>query len=364
MDLDVLRGQLLVWMALNHVPCALWFLVQQPVGFVTAAEAFILLAGILVGHIYSERFITHGKTSTTRLLMRRVGVIYGAHLLTVAGVLVWMGSYAILVGNGQPPVASPWAWFDHPWQALAATLLLIHQPGLLDVLPLYCGCLLITPLALRQLMRGRRNGLLVGSAALWAFTNVAVPGAPTIYGVINTGAFNFGAWQFLFIIGITAGHAHRSGELPRLLRPRRALCIIGASIALWLLAARHGWCRWGLPSWFWAEWSNKNDLAPLRLLNVLALAVLLRALLMTRPDRPPVLALRNRLLALLGRHSLAVFSIHAVVAIMILGLPAWFEWSRWGPWLGPVLLLIAMITTAEIAERLARRKRLRQPAPP
>lgn len=361
--LDALRGLFLLWMALNHVPCALGFLTRQPLGFVTAAEGFILLAGVLVGLVYTKRFTQEGKTAATRHLLRRVCVVYRAHLITVAAVLVWMGLYALLSGSGRPPVGTPWIWFEQPLGSLLATVFLLHQPGLLDVLPLYCGCLLITPLALRQLMRGRRTALLAGSALVWAFTNVAVPSQPTVYGVINTGAFNFGAWQFLYLLGVAAGHARATAHQAQALHLSRPLLAASALICVLLLAARHGWFTAGQPEAFWRAWSNKNDLAPLRLLNVLALAMLLNASLVDRGRRPPWLTLRSRPLELLGRHSLVVFATHAVLALIILGLPAWFEWTRWGPWVGPTLLLAAMFGAATVADRLARSAGGRQARP-
>lgn len=358
-DFDVLRGGMLVWMALNHVPCALWRIAQQPLGFFTAAEGFVLISGLVAGVIYTQRFVREGKNSTTRKLMRRVCTVYGAHLMTVTGVLFWMGAYAVLTGQGQPPVGSPWAWFQDPVPTLITTIFLLHQPGLLDVLPLYCGCLLITPLALRQLMRGRSRALLAGSALLWGFTNLALPNQPTVYGIINTGAFNFGAWQFLYLLGVTAGHAYASGSWDRVLRPGRTLIAVSAALAILLLAIRHGWVTGGLSQDFWIGWSNKNNLAPLRLLNVLVLALLLRALILNLPNGSLGLTPHNRTLAILGRHSLVVFSVHVVVALVILGLPGWFEWTRWGPWAGPVLLLSSMLAAAAIADQLARQDQSR-----
>ena len=41
-ELDVLRGGLLTYMAINHIPCATWPVTRHPFGFMAAAEGFVL----------------------------------------------------------------------------------------------------------------------------------------------------------------------------------------------------------------------------------------------------------------------------------------------------------------------------------
>jgi hypothetical protein len=53
-QLDTLRGFLLVWMTLTHLPTHISPYSNQMVGYVSAAEGFILLAAILVGRIYQS----------------------------------------------------------------------------------------------------------------------------------------------------------------------------------------------------------------------------------------------------------------------------------------------------------------------
>lgn len=354
-DFDVLRGMFLVIMAVNHVPWAGWFLTQQPLGFVTAAEGFVLLAGVLVGVVYTRKFHTGGKAATTRLLVRRAGKIYLAHVACIAAVFAWVWLYASFSDAGSPPVGSPWIYHERPVAAALASLALILQPGLLDVLPMYFGFVLVTPMVLRQLMRGRLIGVLIGSGLCWAFTNVAIPPHPIVHGLIDTSSFNFGAWQLLYVLGLAAGHAWSEKRLARWLTPSGTLLAVLAALALGLALARHGVLDLGLSPATLEMWVNKNDLSPLRLLNVAVLALLVRAWLASRARRG-TLGIGCAPLALLGRHSMAVFAVHVVAAIVILGLPSWFAWTAWGPWFGPALLLGAMFATAAIAEQLAARR--------
>src|SRR5213082_2065217 len=50
-QLDALRGFLLVWMTLTHLPTRVSAYSNQVVGYVSAAEGFILLAAVLTGQI-------------------------------------------------------------------------------------------------------------------------------------------------------------------------------------------------------------------------------------------------------------------------------------------------------------------------
>ena len=51
-ELDALRGLFLVWMTLTHLPTRFSDFVNQPIGFVSAAEGFVFISALLVGRIY------------------------------------------------------------------------------------------------------------------------------------------------------------------------------------------------------------------------------------------------------------------------------------------------------------------------
>ena len=352
--IDIIRGLLLVFMAINHlpVPAVLAPVLRQPLGVVTAAEGFVLMAGLLIGLIYTRKLARDGSGPVNRQLLRRAGRIYVAHLACLAGVFAWMGAYAILSGTGEPPLGSPWALFEQPAAALGATILLLHQPGLLDVLPMYCGLVLVTPLVLHQLQRRRAVGVLVVSALLWGITNLIDEPRPLVRGLLNTGAFNFGAWQFIYLAGLVAGHAWQEGRWPAWLRPsRRMLWIAGGGLVVFM-AFNHHVARTGFAADLWLPLVNKNNLAPLRLLNAALLAFTVWSWLALRAARGAP-SPRCAPLARMGRHSLPVFSVHVVVALVILGLPRHFEWSPVGVWFGPPILIAVMFATAAVADRLA-----------
>ncbi|MFT4176911.1 MAG: OpgC domain-containing protein [Luteolibacter sp.] len=346
--LDTLRGALLVLMALNHITSDFRWLTQQPFGYATAAEGFIFLAGLVVGLVYSRRWLKSGPLPTSRLLLKRCAVIYGAHLASIAGISLWMLFYSRTTGS--LPVGSPWPWFHQPLETYTATLFLLHQPGLLDVLPTYCGLLLISPIILWAFSKNRMGLVLGISAVIWAITNLIDPPKPTIldlfgvHGLINTGAFNFGAWQFLYTIGLALGHRWSKNSLPSWhLHP---VYVWGALVCVVILSAlSHEWIHHDISEQSWWLLTNKNNLAPVRLFNVLLLVILIHA--WARASRREI---QWAPLSLLGRHSLAVFSVHCVVAIIILGMPRFFADTSTGRILGPLVMLTAMFTTAMISE--------------
>ena len=52
LELDAARGLMLVWITLTHLPTAASAYVNQPFGFVSAAEGFIFLSALFTGRIY------------------------------------------------------------------------------------------------------------------------------------------------------------------------------------------------------------------------------------------------------------------------------------------------------------------------
>ena len=169
------------------------------------------------------------------------------------------------------------------WSSWLATLLLVNQPGLLDVLPTYCGLIAITPLVLGELAKGRKWRLLAITILWWAATNYFDPPRPTVIGVINTGAFNFGAWQLLYVIGVMAGHAWLRGTLPDW-RPGRVTVAALVLAVVFFSACSHHWLTLGLSHDTWFALTNKNNLAPVRLLNVGVLVLLGHLCLRGRRD--------------------------------------------------------------------------------
>ena len=70
LELDAARGVMLVWITLTHLPTAASHYVNQPFGFVSAAEGFIFLSALFTGRIYYRLADHDGYRAMTRSFWR------------------------------------------------------------------------------------------------------------------------------------------------------------------------------------------------------------------------------------------------------------------------------------------------------
>jgi len=342
--LDSLRGLMLIGMALNHVTSHLHVLTDHPFGYTSMAEGFVFLSGLIAGLVYTRRLQRHGPAAVLKGSRARAVTLYLCHVALFAGVWAWVNFYFAAVGI--PAGNTPPAMLDHPALSLLSGALLVSQPPLLDILPMYAGFLLLLPAVLSALEAGRRGRVLALSFGAWLLTNLFWPSLAVNLGVVQTGAFNWGAWQLLFLVGVVCGHARATGVA---LLPRRQAWLVVPALALcgWFFLIRH----WYVPAPFatFADWVNKNNLAPVRLLNTCALFLLVHGAFVRWPR-----AFHWRPLALLGRHSLAVFSTHIAVAYVLFAFPQVVSATPARTWIGTATMLGSLFAVALWQERTRR----------
>jgi len=342
--LDALRGLLLIMMAINHIPSDLHVLSDQLLGYVGGAEGFIFLSGLLAGAVYGRRVRTVGLREAIRAALVRAVVIYCAHAACV--VLVFILVFALTAATDSSSPALPQLFSQRPLASLLAASLLLYQPGLLDILPLYCGLFVLLPLLLIALRTGHILNALAVSGMVWLATNLFTPREAYISGLINTGSMNLSAWQLLFVLGTVLG----SGAAPSLLRmPRSRWLIALVTLGLLLAAYRHGMTP-PLPAGVWATLTDKVNLGPVRVANSVLVFYLIALAMRWRASW-----FEWRGLVFLGRHSLVVFATHVVVASFILGLPSVFHEGARGRAAGTCLLLGSMFLAAALARRYSTR---------
>jgi len=227
-----------------------------------------------------------------------------------------------------------------PWRAVFTGPLLLFQPTLFDILPMYCGLILLVPLLLKSFERRQRSAVLTASLVLWAVVNVFCSQKPLTTEWIQTGIFNICAWQVLFVFGVAFGHAWARDEeiIPR---PRAWWVIVIAAFAALFLALRHALVTNPFSAETLAWLTNKNNLAPLRLLDV-ALVFYLSYLLLKRFPR----FFSVRLLAFLGRSSIVVFSAHVLVAYFLHAFPWIFADTSGGRWMSTVIMVASLFVAA------------------
>jgi hypothetical protein len=321
-ELDWLRGLMLVLMTVTHLPT--WFgpHAGQPFGYVSAAEGFVFLSGLLVGRVYSRKARAQGMSAMRRALAGRALKVYGAHVaLLLSLLLVFVPIAVSRDAHAITDLAS--YYLQRPHLALASGLVLAYNPPLLDILPMYVVFLVASPAILAFGLRRGWGVLLTVSAVVWLAAQydggrhvyravAAFTGWPVPYGA--TGAFSFAAWQFLWLIGMRVG-ANGVAQAAEVRSRARGFGLAAAvAVAVAFLVARHVFGQVPFPhDPALAALFDKWRLGPLRLLNFAVLAVIVAHL------RPALVAWAARSsIATLGRASLIVFSTHVLICLALL----------------------------------------------
>ncbi len=326
-ELDAFRGLMLVLMTLTHLPTRLAHHMGQPVGYVSAAEGFVLLSACMAGMVYTRQGRRQGIAAMRQAFWRRVLVIYGCQLLA----LLFLFTVIALLGlrTSQPAVTNLMAFYLHnPLTGLLAGIALVYQPPLLDILPLYILFMLGSPWVLAHGMRHGWRGIMGLSLGLWLLAQFGA--TPALYGYIvqhtglpvpfhETGAFDTMAWQLVWVLGLWLGAttAIAPENLPPQARLPGWMVASAVCIAVVGLAWRHAVGQTPAPDHALVnQLFDKWLLGPLRLINLLALLIL------TLRFGPSLVARLPRLYPLeaMGRASLPVFCAHLAAVLVVLAL--------------------------------------------
>ena len=315
-EIDALRGLMLVTMTLTHLPTRLRLYSDQPFGFVSAAEGFVFLSAFVVAASWSRQVEVGGVSGARRRLWGRAARVYGHHLGLLAFAFTIAATLAAAIGR--PGLRNLLAfYFDFPAVALVSGPLLLYQPPLLDILPLYVVFLTLTPALLEWTERRGFVELGVGSVMLWSFAQLggrellhaglrSLTGIPLPLDAL--GAFDLLAWQLIWMAGLWAGSA-------RVERVRSPVVFWGAALAaLGFFLWRHQ-LGVALDLGARAALLDKWHLGALRVVNFASLAVV-----MARGVLPALRWLRAGVLSRLGQASLPVFSAHVLGCLLSLAL--------------------------------------------
>lgn len=127
-ELDALRGLMLVLMTMTHLPTRVSDPAGQPVGFVSAAEGFVLLSAYMAGLVYSDKAYRQGEAAMKSAFFNRALKLYAcqlALLLFAFTVIAGIG----LVTREDSVTGLLGFFFEKPMVAmLSASLLLYTRP--------------------------------------------------------------------------------------------------------------------------------------------------------------------------------------------------------------------------------------------
>ncbi len=306
---DFLRGFALLTIFIDHVPGnVLAQLTLRNFGFSDAAEVFVLLAGFSSMIAYGRSFARDGLGfGLRRVVVRCVHLYLFQAMLLLATLVVasiWLQHFGWQALGPAPFLASGLRGLAHGLQLRAL-------PASLNILPLYIVLLAMFPL-LYGLIRLHWQLAFGLSASLWLAVNFDPSINLTNWLDGHGWFFNPFAWQFLFVIGAlgAVATANFGGRLPR----HRWLVALSWGYLGFALIAAAPWNNWGLTHISGPSIApDKTTLAPLRLLNVIALIYL--ALSSERFRRISAHALAQ-LITACGRHSLEVFALGTMLSLL------------------------------------------------
>ena len=310
-----MRGIALMMIFIDHIPGNSFArFTLQAIGFNDAAEVFVFLAGLSAALAYGSAFDRSGFVEGSRKVFGRVAKIYVTHVvlfLIVAAMVV--GAARVFGDPMYLDVISAGVFETEPLTALMRVVTLTFQPTYLDILPLYVVLLSAVPLLL-MLAKVHLLLPLGASTILFAVAQIADVNLPN-YPTVAAWYFNPAAWQLLFVLGFTLGCASRAGHtLPRLpiVTAGAVLVVVASALIAAPWRALPGLADAILVPASFVPTIDKTNLAPLRLLNVLAQAWLVAVLV------PRNAAFLNSgvatLLSSAGKKSLEIFALGIVLS--------------------------------------------------
>lgn len=307
---DLLRGFALLTIFVDHAPGNfLGLLTLRNFGFCDAAELFVILAGFSATLAYGKIFERDGIGSGLRRVGARCLRLYvfqaGLLLATLFVIRFWLARFGLDLPDLAP-------FLDLGMTGVRRGLALQALPSNVDILPLYIVLLGLFPITYAGI-RINRPVTLVLSAALWTAANAEPRLNITNYLDGRGWFFNPFAWQFLFVLGACGASvmAARGGSLPRV----NLLVAVSWAYLGFALLATAPWADWGLSDFrpIALAAPDKTNLAPLRLVDVLALVYLALS-----SHGFGALARQRWCSGIVacGRHSLEVFSLGTLLSLM------------------------------------------------
>ena len=313
-EIDFWRGFALITIFIDHVPGMLFeSYTFKNAGISDAAELFVFLAG------WSLRLLVDDpkrKLSPLRVVLRLEGralTIFTAQIVITQIALAMTAAGALALEN---PLLLQWnnaaAVFEDPIEAHVGLVILTHQLGYFDILPLYVVLMAGAP-------------LLVLADRVWAWLPLVISIAVYV-ATLGTGVnlptwptegrwfFNPFAWQAVFAIGFI--FADPGGPAAWLRKHRRGLrwvcapVVLAGVIAIAVLNIAPDPLSLPEPRLFFMF--DKTFVSPPRILHLLALVGLFNGAfgLVLRWVAPIA-----RFFSMLGRNSLYVFCLGSLLSL-------------------------------------------------
>jgi hypothetical protein len=311
--IDFWRGFALVSIFVNHVP-GLWWeqFTHRSIGLSDSAELFVFLAGWSVRGFAANPNDPLTLVRTTLRVGARGVTLYAAQTVITLLAIGLLAGAAIVLQN---PLLLEWhnaaAVFQDPVSTHLGLVMLTHQLGYFDILPLYI-VLMFGAILMALCHRIAPWLLLPASIALYLAAIVYQFNLPT-WPVEGYWFFNPFCWQLIFVLGfVLAGNDGLGGLVRRHERRVFALGVAGVVLGAWVAFQEFEPDPMLLPEPFLLFTFSKTFLSPMRLIHALCLFAACAPLFaLIYPHIPRIAAY----FCLLGRNSLYVFCVGSIASL-------------------------------------------------
>jgi len=313
-EIDFWRGFALLTIFINHVP-GLYFerFTFRNASLSDSAELFVFLAGCALRKLVQGPARALSAGPLVLRLEGRAMTVYIAQTVITEIAIALLAAASILL---DAPFLIDWhnasAVFNDPVRAHVGLVLLTHQLGYFNILPLYVILMVGAPLiALTQ--RYARRLLLPASLAIYAGALAFGVNFPT-WPVEGTWFFNPLAWQLIFVLGFVLAGEDGLGAFARrhrqiLRRLAIPIVLLGATVAIMDFSPEP--INLPAPQLFFMF--DKTFLSPSRLIHSLALTAFFVGAFAAIRDWIPR---SSGFLSLLGRNSLNVFCAASILSLV------------------------------------------------
>ncbi len=358
-EIDFWRGFALLTIFVNHIPGNFFErFTFRNISLSDSAELFVFLAG------WAMRKLIDGpaRSLSAKWLMFRLGgraltVYFAQTVITGLAIALLAGASLLL----DAPFLLDWhnasAVFNDPVRAHIGLVLLTHQLGYFDILPLYFVLMLVAPLV-ALMHRHARPILPPISLAIYVYALAFGVNFPT-WPVEGVWFFNPLAWQLIYVLGFLLAGGDGLGAFAR--RFHKMLRWLALPIVLLgMIAAQTNFSPDPIavpdPKLFFLF--DKSFLSPARLIHSLALTALFAGSFKWISMWLPRI---SKFLNLLGRNSLNVFC--AASLLSLIGQISRFEYGGLVA-TDAVIIIIGVLVMGMVAWISEWRERLRMDLAP
>lgn len=312
--LDACRGLALWFIFIDHIPGNVFaWLTLRNYGFSDTTEAFVFVSGYTCMLAYGGALREQGWPSTVTRALRRSWEIYAAFLLLLIAYLALI--WAVGGDRRYLDETNTAAFIENPGAAIVRGAIMQYTPVNTDVLPTFVLLHLAFPGLLWLLTRSATVAL-VASFLLYLLVQAFswnLPAWPH-----GEWFFNPLAWQILFVFGAWYADGG-AGRLRPILQSRAVLVLamlylaFSLAIALsWQIKVLEGFIPEAVSKLIYPI--DKSNLAPVRLLHFLALAIVVVHL--TRPDWHGLMKPAITAMIRCGENSLAIYCLGVLLSFI------------------------------------------------